>query len=48
MHQHVQLLGRYGSRINGVWRWVTRWRVDGDGGYRIIEVFSETEGVNHA
>ena len=48
MHRQVQLLGRYGSRVKGVWRWVTRWRVGVAGEHRIIEVYSETRGVDHA
>jgi len=41
MHSHVKFLGRSGSRISGVWKWVTRWGVGGNGGYRIIEVLTE-------
>lgn len=44
-HHHIEFLGRSGSRIGGIWRWVTRWKIGGAGGSRIIEVFSETGGV---
>lgn len=48
MISKMKLISRHGTRINGVWRWVTCWSVHCEGGCRIIKVFSEKRGVNHA
>ena len=48
MNHHVQFMGCRGSRINGIWRRVTRWRIGGVKSYRIIEVITEKGRKYHA